>query len=50
MRQKKPYQFHDDEFIRETIKMIESSNKSVAAIGRDLGISPSTIWLAKKEG
>ena len=38
------YHKHDDEFIRETIKLMETSKKSVAAIGRDLGISSSTLY------
>lgn len=44
MKTREPYQIHDDEFIRETINLIETSNKSVTEIGRDIGVKPSTLY------
>ena len=46
MREVKKY---DDEFKRETIRLVKSSSKTKSAIARDLGISPSTLhgWLNK---
>lgn len=46
MREVKKY---DDEFKRETIRLVKSSSKTKSAVARDLGISPSTLhgWLNK---
>lgn len=47
------YKRYDAEFIKETVELIKSSGKSVAAIGKDLGVSSSTLygWLDReKEG
>ena len=40
---------YDDEFKRETISLVRSSEKSKSQICRDLGIAPSTLqgWLNK---
>ncbi len=46
MRQNRKY---DDEFKREAIRLVRNSDKTKAAIARDLGITPSTLhgWLNK---
>ena len=46
MRKVKKY---DDEFKRETIRLVKSSSKTKSAIARDLGIGPNTLhgWLNK---
>jgi len=40
---------YDDEFKREAIRLVKNSDKTKAAIARDLGITPSTLhgWLNK---
>ena len=49
-KQRGPYRRHDEDFIRETIGLIKNSGKSVAAIGRDLGIHSSTLYYWLKTG
>jgi len=52
MAKKGPYKRFDNEFIKETMALIKSSNKSVAAIARELGVSSSTLygWLKRGYG
>lgn len=40
---------YDDEFKRETIRLVKSGSKTLSAIARDLGISSSTLhgWVHK---
>ena len=33
----------DDEFKKEAVRLVKTGGKTVAAIARDLGISPSTL-------
>ena len=44
MARKGPYKRCDAEFIRETLELIKTSKKPVAAIARDLGMSSSTLY------
>lgn len=34
----------DDEFKREAIRLVKAGGKTLAAVSRDLGLSPSTLY------
>lgn len=41
---KRTYRVYSDEFKREALALLETSDKSVAAIERDLGVSPGLLY------
>ena len=51
MSKRKPYNRHDKEFKREAIRLIKTSDKPVAQIGREIGVHSSTLydWLQREE-
>ena len=50
MARKGPYKKCDKEFIKETLELIKTSKKPVAAIARDLGMHSSTLYGWIKRG
>jgi len=51
MAKRGSYKNYDNEFIKETLALIKTSKKPVAAIAKDLGMSSSTLygWLKREE-
>ena len=39
----------DDEFKREAVRLVKAGGKTIAAIARDLGITPSTLHTWKNK-
>jgi transposase len=39
----------DDEFKREAVRLVKSGGKTIAAIARDLGVTPSTLHTWKNK-
>ena len=39
----------DDEFKKEAVRLVKAGNKTIAAIARDLGITPSTLYTWKNK-
>lgn len=51
MGNRKAYRRHDNDFKRETIALVKSSDKSMGTIAKELGIHPNTLtyWMRKED-